>query len=56
MEAASNGLLKVQGQLRVAAAAVQQYEAASKGAFAELRGAQHALMQRLAQQHRAVVM
>jgi hypothetical protein len=56
VQAAENGLLKVQGQLRVAAAAVQQYAAASKGAFAELRSVQHALMQRLAQQHRAVVM
>jgi hypothetical protein len=53
-EAASKGLTRVQGQLRVAAAAVQQYEAASKGAFAELRCAQHELMQRLAQQHRAI--
>uniref|UniRef100_A0A383VE84 Uncharacterized protein n=1 Tax=Tetradesmus obliquus TaxID=3088 RepID=A0A383VE84_TETOB len=54
MEAVSCKLQRMQGQLRVAMAALQQYEAAGEAAFAELRSAQHALMKRLEQQHRAM--
>jgi hypothetical protein len=53
-EVASRKLQRVQAQLRVAVAAVGQYEAASGAAFAEVRSAQHGLMKRLAQQHRTV--
>jgi hypothetical protein len=54
MQTSMSRLERVQGQLRVAVAAVKQYEAASGAAFAEVRSAQHELIKRLAQQHRAM--
>lgn len=48
-------LQRVQGQLGVAVAALQQYEAAGEAAFAEVRSAQHALMKRLEQRHMAMM-